>query len=70
MCCEPIFKDQHTKIIMFSPQLLLIVAGLFSQCGGPEIERAGRPGTCMLTVEDIDAARNQGVCGGFQKGWG
>lgn len=41
---------------MFSPQSELIVAGLLLQRGAPEIRRAERPGTCTLTVDDIDAA--------------
>jgi hypothetical protein len=55
---------------MFSPQSELIVAGLLLQRGAPEIRRAERPGTCTLTVDDIDAACNQGIYGSFQESWG
>lgn len=50
MCCEPFFKDQHTNVIMFDHQLEVIIAGIFSKCGEPEVEATPAPGMIMFTV--------------------
>lgn len=47
---EPFFKDQHTNVIMFSPPLEVITAGIFSKFGEPEVGRVPTPGMFMFTV--------------------
>lgn len=48
VCCEPFFKDWHTNVIMFDPQLEVIIASI--KCGEPEVEATAAPGMIMFTV--------------------